>query len=143
MLSKAIKIATVAFEGEYDKGDRPYILHCIRVMLAVEHLGDDYAIVAILHDLVEDTSWTIDDLKKQGFSQEVCTAVECITHIKPEPYHDYVLRVSQNKIATAVKLADLTDNSQISRQLGVTKKDLIRQAKYYEAYYFLQGVNHV
>ncbi len=137
MLSIAISITAKAFEGEMDKGGKPYILHCLRVMNSVIHLGDDYACVAVMHDLLEDTAYSAQDLYDLGFNAVVVNNVVAMTHIKGMPYSDYVMEISKFLIATEVKKADLKDNSDITRLKGITEKDTKQMEKYHKAYMFL------
>lgn len=139
-LGKAIKIASVEFENKLDKGGRPYILHCLWVMDRVRHLGDEYMIVAVLHDLIEDTKWTFEKLRKEGFSEKVIDALKYLTHLEKDSYEDYIEMISCNEIARAVKLRDLEHNSKITRLKGVTKRDFERMKKYNNAYLFLSKI---
>ena len=138
MLSKAIKIAAEAFEGKYDKGGQPYILHCLHVMNAVKDYGEDYMIVAVLHDLLEDTYWTPLQLQKEGFTDEQIYALRLLTHTPKESYDTYIQRVSQNTIARTIKMADLRHNSDITRMKGLREKDFQRLEKYHKAYAYLK-----
>jgi len=137
MIDIAISITAVAFEGKFDKGGTPYILHCLHVAHKVRELGDDATIVAVLHDLVEDTHWTLDMLREKGFSERVITLVDALTHRKSESYDDYLARVAVHTIARAIKRADLHHNSDITRMKGLRKKDFDRLAKYHRAYAYL------
>src|SRR5215218_10373584 len=101
-IEKALRIAAEAHEGQKDKEGLPYILHPLRVMHRVQ--GEDAQIVAVLHDVVEDTTVTADDLRQAGFSEAVVAAVLCVTHRKDEPYTDYVLRCKGNEVARRVRL---------------------------------------
>lgn len=103
MLGKAIAIASKAFENKTDKGGSPYILHCLWVMNQVRHLGEKHMIVAVLHDLLEDTDWTAEDLIKQGFSLECVVNISLLTHRPGMSYDDYIQGISGNPIARAVK----------------------------------------
>ena len=137
-LEKAISIAATAHDGQKDKVGQPYILHPLRVMQNVE--GDEAKIVGILHDVVEDTNVTLEDLRRAGFSEAVLDAVNCVTHTDDESYVDYVIRCKFNPVARAVKLADLQDNAQLSRVLlrgDKMTKDLQRVKKYILSYKFL------
>lgn len=131
MLENAILFATKAHKGQKDKGGKPYILHPLRVMLCCKKQEEQ--ITAILHDVLEDTNNTKEDLQKAGFSDEIVEAVVCLTKQKNEDYFDYIHRVKQNKIARIVKLADLEDNMDLKRLLTVTEKDKARVQKYQEA----------
>lgn len=112
-LDSAIHIATEAHYDQKDKGGQPYILHPLRVMMLVE--GEEAQIVAVLHDVLEDTEVTREDLEREGFSEKVITALEKLTHKEGESYSDYVLRVKSDELARQVKLADLKDNARIDR----------------------------
>lgn len=138
MLAKAIKIASNEFVNTFDKGGKPYILHCLWVMDKVRHLGEDYMIVAVLHDLIEDTNWTYNDLKKEGFSVAICEALRGLTHNRNVKYMDYIKNLSTNDLCVQVKLRDLEHNSKITRLKGITQKDLDRVSKYHEAYTYLK-----
>lgn len=139
MLDKAISIAAQAFEGVHDKGGRPYILHCLHVMNRVKHLGDQAMIVAVLHDLIEDTAWTAEQLLKEGFDDRTVKLIVMVTRLEDEDYEkDYIPRVSLNPITREIKLADLRHNSDPMRMRGITPKDNDRLAKYFRAYNYLE-----
>ena len=139
-IEKAIQIAARAHEGQVDKQGLPYILHPLRVMDGVE--GLDAKIVAVLHDVVEDTEVTIDDLEREGFSAEVLAAVRCVTHDEGETYADYVVRCRGDEIGRRVKLSDLADNTRLSRTIvrpQALARDTARFAKYLLSHSFLTG----
>lgn len=136
-LEKAILIATKAHMGQVDKAGKSYILHPLRVMQKVASI--DAKIVAILHDVVEDTEITLEDLRKEGFSREILEALGLLTHIKGVPYMDYVVEVKKNSLAREVKIADLYDNLDLDRLSVLTEKDLKRIKKYKDALYFLKN----
>jgi (p)ppGpp synthase/HD superfamily hydrolase len=141
MLDKAISIAGNAFVGVYDKGGNPYILHCLEVMNHVKPMGEKAMVVAVLHDLLEDTNWTASDLIKSGIDEYTVSLIEMMTHKKDEDYFDdYIKRVSMNKITRSVKMADLCHNSNITRMKGLREKDFKRLEKYHRAYAYLQSV---
>ena len=139
-LDRAISIAASSFEGKFDRGGAPYILHCLHVMHKVRH-DPILMIIAVLHDLVEDTKWTFDDLCAEGFSDRVIAALDCLTHRGGECYDDYITRISLNPDAIVVKLADLKHNSDITRMKGLRTKDFERLEKYSRAYALLSGLN--
>src|SRR6516165_4662820 len=112
-IEKALQIAAGAHEGQKDKEGLPYILHPLRAMMSVQ--GEEAQIVAVLHDVIEDTSVTADDLRRAGFSEQLVAAILCVTHRKDESYADYVVRCKANAVARQVKLADLTDNWRLDR----------------------------
>ena len=137
-VDKALQIAARAHEGQLDKHGQPYILHPLRVMSAVE--GDDARIVAILHDVIEDTSVTADDLRREDFGEPILEALDRLTHRKGEPYAEYVIRCKGHDIARRVKLADLEDNSRPSWAIlrpDRIEPDIGRVRKYVLAYKFL------
>lgn len=142
MLDKAIAIAAAAFEGKFDKGGVPYILHCLHVMRQVEALGEQAQIAAVLHDLLEDRPdlYTAEKLIDLGFDPRTVSIIVLLTHAKDEPYMDYVMRISVSPIARAIKMADLRHNSDIHRMKGLREKDFERLVKYHKAYAFLREV---
>lgn len=131
MLEKAMILAAKGHMGQMDKGGHPYILHPVRVMLQCKTIEEKT--VAMLHDLLEDTDYTEQDLRKEGFSEEVIEAVVCLTKTEEEAYPDYIERICGNKLAARVKLADLTDNMDLNRLPGLTPKDFQRLEKYLRA----------
>ena len=106
----------------------------------VRHLGDDFMIVAVLHDLVEDTTWTIEELREEGFNESILEAIAIISKNDGQTYEDYIDGVASNEMAREVKLRDLEHNSKITRLKGVTEKDLARAAKYHKSYLFLKSI---
>jgi (p)ppGpp synthase/HD superfamily hydrolase len=127
-LTKAILIAAKAHDGQTDKGGNPYILHPAR--LATKASSEEESIVAILHDVVEDSDITLFDLKNAGFSVEIIEALDCLTKRADESYEGFIKRIKLNPLATKVKLLDLEDNSDISRIPNPTDKDYARIDKY-------------
>ncbi len=135
-LTKAISIATSAHENQVDKGGKPYIEHPLRLMKQM--MSEKEQIVAVLHDVIEDSDYSLDDLLAAGFSEEIVQAVEVLTKQKGESYKNYLRRVKTNPIAIAparsqsfaVKLADLQDNMDLTRLSNITEKDIERQKKY-------------
>lgn len=130
-LEHAIAIAAAAHEGQVDKGGAPYILHPLKVMLRVNTLEE--RIVAVLHDVVEDCGVSLDDLRKEGFSETVLTAIASVTKVPGESYEAFVERAAQNPIGRVVKLADLEENSDLSRIAQPSWEDLERVEKYRRA----------
>lgn len=128
-LMKALLVAIKAHKGQKDKGGKPYILHPIRVALNVK--GKDEKIVALLHDVIEDTSYTIDDL--DFLSEEQRKALLLLTHDDNVPYMEYITELKKNKIASKVKLKDLEQNMNLKRLKTVSDKDLKRLEKYKKA----------
>ena len=131
-LERAIAIAAEAHAGQVDKAGAPYVLHPLRMMLAVQTL--DERIVAVLHDVCEDCpGWDFDRLRREGFSEAVLAALETVTKREGESYEDFVRRAGANPIGRAVKLADLQDNSDLSRIAAPTAQDMERVEKYRRA----------
>nr|WP_313164285.1 GTP pyrophosphokinase [Sedimentibacter sp.] len=128
MLNKAITLAAKAHDGQVDKGGNPYILHPIRVMMNCE--SETEKICAILHDVIEDTNITFEDLKRQGFSDEIITALDCLTKRAGESYDDFISRILPNKTACYVKLEDLIDNMDLTRIQNSSQEDAVRIQKY-------------
>jgi (p)ppGpp synthase/HD superfamily hydrolase len=138
-LERAIEIATEAHRGQLDKAGCDYIEHPLRVMAAGKSL--DEKIVGVLHDVVEDTNWTFEDLAAEGFSAEVIEALRCVTKLsESEPYDKFIARVKRNPLAVAVKLNDLSDNMDIRRLPYLSDKDVKRLKRYLKAYKQLTGV---
>ncbi|MBW8685134.1 phosphohydrolase [Chitinophaga rhizophila] len=132
-LSQAISIATDAHAGQLDKYGAPYIAHVMRVM----QLGKttDEKIVGVLHDVVEDTSWTFEQLAEHGLPPHLIAALQCVTKLSDdEDYDHFIDRIIPNRLACLVKLNDLTDNMDIRRIPELTEKDIPRFNKYLIAY---------
>lgn len=138
-LEIAILIAVEAHEGQADKGGVPYILHPLRVMHNVDTIEEK--IVAVLHDVVEDTTVTTGDLLDQGINSELVDSIKLLTHEGGIPYEQYIRNLADDPLARAVKLADLADNSNPERLIGKTKHDLERLEKYRNAISYLTDRN--
>ena len=136
MLEKAMILAATAHMGQLDKGGNPYILHPVRVMLRCNTLEEK--IVAMLHDTLEDSDLTADDLVKEGFSKEIVDAVVTLTRKTEENYMEHIQKVSKNPLATTVKLSDLADNMDLNRLPGLTPKDFQRLERYLRAKLILE-----
>ena len=138
-LERAIEIAQEAHKGVKDKGGHDYIHHPIRVMHAMSN--DQEKIVAILHDVVEDSDWTFERLKEEGFEDSVIESLRCVTkYSEEEDYQEFIKRATTNKIATKVKMADIEDNLDLSRLGTLTEKDLTRIEKYKKALKYLKAL---
>lgn len=120
-----------AHAGQTDKADETYVLHPLRVMQTCE--SEDAKIAAVLHDVVEDTSWTIDALESEGFEACVIEALRRLTRQDGESYETFVERAGGHPIARKVKLADLQDNMDLSRLETLTEDDLERLQRYHRA----------
>jgi len=132
-LERAIAIAAEAHADQKDRAGAPYILHPIRLMIQMD--SENAMMAAVLHDVVENSVWTLDDLRKEGFSNEVLNAVDSLTHRdkEGEDYWDYIQRAKSDPIAIKVKLADLEDNLNPDRLNEITEKDEKRFDRYRKA----------
>ena len=129
---RAIKLCFKAHEGQVDKSGLPYAHHPLH--LAEQMDDEESTIVALLHDVVEDTDYTLKDLKEMGFGDAVIETIDFMTHRPEVPYMDYVKEIAKNPIARKVKLADLNHNSDLTRlNHEPTSKDLERVEKYKKA----------
>jgi GTP diphosphokinase / guanosine-3',5'-bis(diphosphate) 3'-diphosphatase len=127
-LERAIEIAARAHAGQVDKGGHPYILHPLRLMLTLT--DPQQRIAAVLHDVVEDTPVTLEDLRAEGFADDIVNAIAALTKTKGESRLQAATRAAANPIARAVKLADVKDNMDLSRLPNPTPKDHARLAEY-------------
>lgn len=134
---RALEIATQAHVGQTDKAGEPYINHPVH--LAEQMETEDQTVVALLHDVVEDSNWTLDDLAKEGFTGEQVEAVAALTHDPGVTYFEYIRSIKQDPLATAVKIADLCHNSDQSRIPNPTNVDMIRLQKYAQALEVLEA----
>lgn len=131
-LEDAIALAVEAHRGQRDKVGQTYILHPLRVMMRLETEAERMA--AILHDVVEDTPYTLERLRELGYPEEVLGALECLTKREGETYEAFIERVRPNPLARRVKLADLEDNMDVRRLLVVGAKEAERLARYRAAW---------
>lgn len=127
-LAKAIDLATQRHDGQYDKAGQDYILHPLRVMQKLD--SEQTQIVAVLHDILEDTTTTVEELQILGFSDEIIEAICALTKQEHENRFQAAQRTVRNRIACSVKLADVSDNMDLSRLAIISKKDLKRQQQY-------------
>jgi (p)ppGpp synthase/HD superfamily hydrolase len=137
LMDKAYKLMFRLHEGQLDKGGHPYHLHPERVS---EHCSSPKAKVAgLLHDVIEDGDYHEEQLVKDGFPEDIAHAVALLSHLRHEPYMEYVGSLAPDPIAREVKMADLNDNMNLER-LGrePNEKDLIRLAKYKKAFAYLK-----
>lgn len=138
-LDDAILLAVEAHRGQVDKAGQPYILHPLRVMLRLDREPD--RTVAILHDVVEDTGYTLDDLRFRGYPAVVLQALDCLTRRPNESYAEFVARVSSDPLARRVKLADLEDNLDVRRLPQVEPSDAARLGRYMAAWRHLRDAD--
>lgn len=137
LLEKALRIAVEAHAGQVDKSGKPYIFHPLRVCCRC--FTDEEKMVALLHDTIEDTEITAEDLLSEGFPPYIVEAILSISRNEDETYEEFVKRTGLNPLGRAVKLYDLEDNMDISRLEQVTEKDFDRLNKYIKAYRYLKG----
>ena len=131
-IERAIQIAVEAHAGAKDRGGKAYVLHPIGVMMRCE--TESEKIVAILHDVVEDTDWTFEALREEGFSKTIIEALETVTkHSEDEDYDKFIQRSLKNEIGRKVKIADLRENLDVTRIGELNEKDIERINKYKRA----------
>ena len=133
-LADAILIAATFHSNQFDKGGNPYILHPMKVMHYTRSEDTEVMIIAVLHDVVEDTDVTLEDLRMAGFSWRVIEGVDGVTKRDGETKEESLQRVMRNHDSVIVKMADLRHNSDIRRLKGITEKDFKRMEWYQTAY---------
>lgn len=136
MTKKAMRLMYDAHKDQIDKGGVPYVFHPMAV--ASNMTNEVSTVVALLHDVVEDTDVTLSDLS--AFGDEVCLALSLLTRNSDDDYYDYIEKLSTNEIAREVKIADLKHNSDLSRLDTITEKDLKRQKKYLQCINYLESI---
>ena len=134
---KALCLCFEAHKNQLDKSGLPYVFHPFH--LAEQMVDEDATVVALLHDVVEDTPYTLADLEKLGFSPQVIEAIRLMTHERGVPYMQYVAKIRENPIARKVKLADLRHNSDLTRLDHVDERALVRAEKYRNAIKLLES----
>lgn len=135
LTKKALKLCFEAHKDQVDKSGLPYVFHPFH--LAEEMTDEDTTVVALLHDVVEDTDYTLEDLAEMGFGEKIVEAVRVMTHLEGVPYMEYLAQVKKNPIALQVKLADIRHNSDPTRPNVIDEKVLARAEKYRKATAFL------
>lgn len=136
MTRKAFDIAFIAFEGKVDKAGKPYISHLMRVangVLGNSLIRESLTVIGLLHDLLEDTDWTEEDLRKE-FPDYIVDAVVALTKVDGISYDDYIDGVMANELATYVKLSDLKDNMDVTRLKELGDYEIKRLKKYHKTY---------
>lgn len=131
LTKKAAKLAFAAHEGQTEECGIPYISHPWH--LAEQMETETETAVALLHDVVEDTDWTLEGLAQEGFPPEVLEPLRLLTHDPAVPYFDYVRNLKHDPVAKKVKLADLAHNSDMTRLDHITERDVKRAEKYAQA----------
>lgn len=139
LLARAIEIAVQAHSGQTDKGGNPYILHPLWVMNKVRHLGPTYMIVAVLHDVVEDTEWTIDRLREEGYPTAILEALKLLD-FRGVDYMSRIEEIARVELARQVKMRDIEHNMKVKRLKGLTSRDFSRLRKYATAFTYLEKV---
>jgi (p)ppGpp synthase/HD superfamily hydrolase len=134
-LGRAILIASTAHRNQVDRHGRPYILHPLRLMFKFQHERE--MITAVLHDLIEHTEWTLEELKAEGFSSEVVDAVNALTRRTGESYWDLIERAKRNSLARRIKIADLEDNMDLRFYRRIGEEDRERLKRYHKAWLLL------
>lgn len=139
-LNKMLVLVTNKFDGVFDRGGQPYVLHCLKVMHYLKCDDEELQCIALGHDLVEDTDVTYQLLRDMGFSDRVLSGIRAMTKVPGETNEEYLERIKACPDAVRVKLADLRHNSDIRRLKGVTEKDIKRIAKYHSMYLELKAL---
>jgi len=132
LIEKSLEIALKAYSGQKDKAGEAYILHPLRIMAKMESVEE--MCVALLHDVIEDSEITAENLFAGGLPSSVVIAVEALTKLEGENYEEFIDRVMDNSLATKVKIADIEDNINVLRLNSVNEADLQRVAKYHRAW---------
>lgn len=134
ILATAIAIAAQKHISQKDKGGNPYILHPLKVMYYLKSDDQELMAIAALHDVVEDTDTTYEELLSLGMTERVIAALKLLTKQPGQTAEEYITGIKTNIDAVLVKMADLRHNSDIRRLKGVTEKDIIRTQKYHKMY---------
>ena len=137
-LNKMLVLVANKFDGKYDRGGVPYVMHLLKVMHYTKTDDEDRNIIALGHDLVENTDVTYHDLREAGFNERVIEGIRAMTKVPGETNDEYMTRIMANPDAIHVKLADLRHNSDIRRLKGVSAKDVARLEKYHRMYLILK-----
>lgn len=134
----AICIAARAHHNQFEKSGKPYILHPLRLMT---QLSDEHEMtVAVLHDVVEDSELSFEDLIAVGISHQAIASLKLLTHVDGVPYQDYIAALARDPVARRIKMLDLQDNMDLNRMPNPRQKDFDRIQRYHEAYKYLEGL---
>ena len=136
-LADAIRLAVEAHRHQLDKAGAPYYLHPLRVMLTMD--SEEEMMVAVLHDLLEDTPHTPATLRTLGYPEHVLHTLDLLSRREDESYDQFIDRLKPDPLARRVKLADLEDNMDITRLADITEKDLARLQRYLKAWRTLRA----
>lgn len=137
--AKALALAVATHGGTKDRGGKPYIFHPLRIMMRLDPDDLHLMALAIMHDVVEDSSISFNDLLEDGFSEEFVNDLRLLTRAPGVDYLDYVAAMQGNRRVLLVKEQDLKDNSDITRLKGVSEKDIARMVKYQNAFIMVKG----
>ncbi len=137
LTNRVLQFIYKAHEGAVDRAGLPYVYHPLAV--AADMKDEDSTVVALLHDVIEDTDYTVEDIEALGVSDEAIAALKLLTHDKEVPYMDYVEKIKQNPLAARVKIADLKHNSDLTRLSNITPADKARVEKYKKAQKILRA----
>lgn len=138
LLDKAIHIAVRTHGGQRDRYGKPFILHPLRMMMKMD--TDLEMIVAVLHDVVEKSDFTLDELRHEGFSEEVIAAVDRLTKRPGEDYESHIERAKNQPLSRKIKIADLEDNMDPKRILDFSEEDLKRLTRFHKTWSELKNV---
>jgi (p)ppGpp synthase/HD superfamily hydrolase len=140
LLNKMLVLTATKFDGIYDRGGVPYMMHLLKVMHYTRSDDEERNVIALGHDLVEDTDVTYVELRSMGFTERIIEGIRAMTKVPGETNDEYMVRIKANTDAIHVKLADLRHNSDIRRLKGVTAKDVARIEKYHKMFLELKGL---
>ena len=138
-LEKALAIAAQAHAGQQRKDGSPYVLHPLRMMMRLTTTAE--MIVALLHDVVEDSDWTLEQLRQEGFAAEIIAALDLLTHRPQQSYQEYIDNIAANPLARKAKIVDLEDNMDLRQLPTLSEKAWQRSAKYHRCWLQLTAVD--
>lgn len=140
LLGKAIEIAALAHQEQTDENGFPYILHPIRMMLRMD--TETEMMAAVLHDILEDTNWTLEQLKTEGIPGDVLDLVERLSRYNHQSYEEFIELIIEDHTAIKIKLADLEDNMDMRRLPAISIDDINRLKKYHHYWLYLREKLH-
>lgn len=143
LLNKMLGLVVQAFDGLYDKGGKPYVLHCIQVMMWLGDEDEELQCIGLGHDLLEDTEVTAEALLEMGFTGRIVEGIKAMTKVPGESYEAYKAKVKGNRDALKAKMHDLRHNCDIRRLNGLRPKDIERVARYHAFYVELEASERV
>ena len=137
LLCEMLQCVSDGHNGQFDRAGKPYVLHPLKVMHYLQSDDEELQCIALGHDLIEDTSYTADILRRLHFTERIVRGIECLSKQKGQSYEDYKEQVYSSRDAMLVKLADLKDNMDLTRLKHITNDDFVRIRKYH---YFSQAI---